>query len=122
MASNNIVECPETREEFNKVISNNKSKIIIVKASAEWCNPCKRTAPIVDKLFETLPSNKLLIKLDIDDSENVASYLKIRKLPTFISYINGEKTDILLGSDVKQITNFFNKCKQYGSLKFNNSF
>ena len=62
----NIVECPENREDFLLLIKNNSKNITIVKAHAQWCRPCKKIAPFVLNCFNKLPSNKLMVELDID--------------------------------------------------------
>ena len=40
-------------EEFNKIINNNK--IVIVKASAIWCKPCKVINPFFNSCIKELP-------------------------------------------------------------------
>ena len=50
----NIVECPELRGEFTQLIKQNANKVVIVKASASWCGPCKRSAPYFKECFNNL--------------------------------------------------------------------
>lgn len=120
MASSNIVECPDNRDDFLTLVKSNADKIVIVKAHGTWCGPCKKIAPTVKQLFNNLPSNKLMIEMDIDECDDVASYLKISKLPTLLGYVKGEKQHIHIGADEKQVASFFKKCS--GSLDFNSGF
>lgn len=106
----NIVECPEEREDFLLLIKNNSSNMTIVKASAKWCRPCKKIAPFVLNCFHKLPSNKLMIELDIEKAGDVASYLKITSLPTLLAYVKGVQTHVLMSSKSEDITKFFKKC------------
>lgn len=107
-----IVECPETRQEFNMLIQQNVSKVVIVKASASWCGPCRRSAPFFEECFNNLNKNKLLILLDIDEQSDVTSFLKIRAVPTHIAYINGEKQHINTSSSDENIRYFFSQCSK----------
>lgn len=118
----NIINGCDNRQVFQNLLRIHKNKIIIVKASATWCRPCKQIIPIVKKLFDALPQNKLLIKIDADDDDDVSAYLKIRSLPTLLLYIKGEKLEVVIGGNEKNIVSFFNKCKSYSDLNFNGSF
>ena len=59
--------------------------IIIVKASANWCGPCKKVAPLVTTLFESMPKNVFMLEVDVDDDVDLVSYFDIKRVPTFIS-------------------------------------
>ena len=120
MANSNIVECPEDRDDFLVLVKSNSDKVVIIKAYADWCGPCKKIAPAVKSMFNSMAGKKLLVELDIDECDDVASYLKISKLPTLIGYVKGEKQHIHIGADEKQLQSFFNKCS--GSIDFNSGF
>ena len=107
----NIVECPELRGEFTQLIKQNANKVVIVKASASWCGPCKRSAPYFKECFNNLSKNKLLVQLDIDKQQDVCSFLKIRSVPTHIAYVNGEKQYINSSSSEESIELFFKQCE-----------
>ena len=49
------------------------------------------------------------VEVDVDEGSNIASYLKIRTIPTIISYVNGDIHEILSSSNQTDITNFFKK-------------
>ena len=116
------IECPETRQEFINLIKNNSNKIIIVKAHANWCRPCKQMAPFIKQLFDKLPSNKLLVDLNIDDADDVSAYLKIKSIPLLIGYIDGVKQHIFNGGSKDLLLSFFKKCGLKNSLTFNGGF
>lgn len=107
-----VIHSPETRKEFKSLIENNPSYLIIVKAYAEWCNPCKIISNYVFDKFQNIQiENKILILLDIDNQKDVSSYLKIRALPTLISYKEGMKDNIVEGVNKEKIDYFFEKCR-----------
>lgn len=105
-----IVQSPETRIEFKQIIEQNKHKIIIVKASARWCGPCRTSSNYVINEFNNMrTSNKLLINVNIDDQSDVATFLKIRKIPTLISYKDGYPDQVTQSAEQQVIRNFFAK-------------
>ncbi len=98
--TNNIIICPETRKEFQELLQKYKNHKIVIKAYAEWCKPCKLIEDYVFKIFNNLNiSNKILILLNVDLQQDVSSYLKIRALPTIMTYIDGMREDVLEGID-----------------------
>lgn len=103
-----IVQSPETRAEFKNLISANKSKTIVVKFYADWCGPCKRIKDLVDTLFNNLHGDKLMIVVNADEQRDVASYLKIDRLPTIITYKGGERDNVIMTSDERELKSFFN--------------
>ena len=113
-----IVDNIETREEFKNFIEKNKNQLIIVKASATWCGPCKRIKDDFLSMFNNMPDNVILIELDIDEADDVAQHLKIRKVPTIMNFVNGLPMDIYTTSDVNQIKQFFDKCNAHLSMGF----
>jgi len=94
-----------TRDEFKRYIANNKYNI--VKVSATWCGPCKRCAPYVDELFKKMPKEVNMIVLDADECHDVCSYLKVKSVPTFITYVDGAPMDALMSSDTNGIKQLF---------------
>ena len=113
-----IVNDIETRDDFKNFITTHSDQLIIVKASATWCGPCKRIKNDFLTMFNNLPDNVILIDLDIDEADDVAQYLKIRKVPTIMNFVNGLPMDIYTTSDISQIKQFFDKCNAHLSMGF----
>jgi len=99
------------RSQLNSILRN--GQITIIKASADWCGPCKQIAPLVDELLEQMPQNVKILHLDVDEGQNLSSFLRINAVPTFISYKGFEKTDILVGATEEGVRKFFHKVSKY---------
>jgi thioredoxin 1 len=106
MTSNKIINITSITD-FNTLISNNK--VVILKASASWCGPCKRINPFFIKCIDELPPNICIAVIDIDESPGVKRAYKIKSVPYFASFINGDITDILSSSNMDEIKSFFIK-------------
>ncbi len=90
--------------------------VTIIKVSAEWCGPCKKIAPYVKELFNLTGDNVQLFYADADENERLSHYWRIRKLPTFISYVGREKTDILESANQEEVLKFFQKVDLHSKL------
>ena len=73
---------------FNEII---KSEIpTLVDFYATWCGPCKTMHPILDKLKSDMGSKIRILKIDVDKNQTVADQFKVRGVPTFVLFKNGE--------------------------------
>jgi len=106
-----------TYRDLQQILADNC--VTIVKASATWCGPCKKIANYVDDLFSKTSSNVRMVHLDIDSGTDLANYLSIRKVPTFISFVGEDKMDVYEGSQKKMVDSFFRKVEMRAKLLSN---
>lgn len=66
--------------------------------SACRCGPCRMIAPIVDELADEYAGKLKCVKLNTDESPNVASEYGIRSIPTIMIFKNGKKCDTVIGA------------------------
>ena len=106
---------PSTLEEFKVIV--NQIPFFIVKFTASWCGPCKRSQPLINKLFNQLPEDFYYVEVDIDKPiKSVANKLRVKSVPTMLNYKNGMGEFMVVGSDEVKIQNFFtNVAKSYHS-------
>lgn len=95
------------RNEY-KLLLNRLSKYykkIIVYFYNTNCNPCV----IVDEYLETeiksFKQNTLLLKINRQHYSDVFNLEKVRGTPTLLTYINGEKNNVLVGANLEYIKN-----------------
>lgn len=50
---------------------------------ANWCNPCKAVAPVLDKVLKDKKLNLTKINIEEDDADMSAKY-NVRNIPTVI--------------------------------------
>lgn len=73
---------------FNSII--NDSKPVIVDFHALWCGPCKVQSPILQEIAGELGERIRVIKIDVDQNQEIASRYQIRSVPTLMIFKNGE--------------------------------
>lgn len=65
---------------------------VLVDFWAEWCQPCRMLAPVIDAVADEVGSKAKVGKVDIDagDNRNIAVKYAVNSIPTVILFKNGE--------------------------------
>lgn len=79
-----------TKADYDKLLSTDKK--VLVDFYAEWCGPCKKMAPYLDKMTEELKDKVTILRIDVDKNEALANELQIEALPTLLLYENKKVT------------------------------
>ena len=85
-----------SKTEFDSIVKNSNLPVL-VDCWATWCAPCRMQAPILNSLVEEFGENVNVIKVNVDENEDIANELQIRSIPTLILYVNGEIKEKLIG-------------------------
>ncbi len=83
-----------TISELKESIKANK---IIVDFWAPWCGPCKVLASVLQELEISNP-DITIVKINVEEAQDLAEYYNISSLPTLYFYRNGINIGVLLGN------------------------
>ena len=64
---------------------------VLVDFYADWCQPCKMLAPMVDEIAAEHVGAMLVAKVDSDQAPELVQRLGIRGVPTLILFKGGEE-------------------------------
>ncbi len=76
---------------------------VVVDFWAEWCGPCKMMLPIVEELSGEYEGKVKIVKLNVDEAEDIPAQFGIRNIPTLLFFKNGEVVDKQVGAAPKQV-------------------
>lgn len=67
-----------------------KSKVpVVVDFYADWCGPCKRVAPLLDR-FARERTDVRVVKVNIDHEKELARKYRVRSIPTVMLFESGD--------------------------------
>ena len=108
--NSNIIDITET--EFNdQVIEASERKLIVVDFWAPWCGPCKQLTPILEKIISKSGDKITLVKINIDENQQIAAQLRIQSIPTVYAFKDKQIVNAFQGVIPEgQIIEFIEKC------------
>ncbi len=106
----NIIDVNET--EFNdQVIEASQNKLIVVDFWAPWCGPCKQLTPILEKIISKSSDKVTLVKINIDENQQIAAQLRIQSIPTVYAFKDKQIVNAFQGViPENKIIEFIEKC------------
>jgi thioredoxin 1 len=74
---------------------------VIVDFWAEWCGPCHAVSPILDKIASEREGEVKLVKVNIDEEQELAMRYGIQSIPTIVLFKGGEPAAAAIGAQPK---------------------
>jgi len=71
--------------------------VVLVDFWAPWCNPCKAMNPILEQAAQIMGHGISIVKVNIDDAQELAASFEISSIPSFLLFINGQKVASRVG-------------------------
>ena len=74
---------------------------VLVDFWAEWCGPCHAVAPVLDKIVEERTGELKLVKVNIDNEQELSQRYGVASIPTMILFKDGEPSAAVIGAQPK---------------------
>jgi putative thioredoxin len=71
---------------------------VIVDFWAPWCGPCKQLGPALEKAVDEAKGAVRLVKVNIDENQEIARQLRIQSIPTVYAFKDGQPVDGFMGA------------------------
>jgi putative thioredoxin len=80
------------------VIEASREVPIIVDFWAPWCGPCKTLGPMLEKAVTEARGKVRMVKLNVDECQQIAAQLRIQSIPTVYAFWQGQPVDGFQGA------------------------
>jgi putative thioredoxin len=71
---------------------------VIVDFWAPWCGPCQQLGPVLERIVAAANGAVKLVKVNIDENQEIARQLRIQSIPAVIAFKNGQPVDGFMGA------------------------
>ncbi len=83
---------------------------VIVDFWAPWCGPCKQLSPTIEKLVRQAGGLVRLVKINIDENQDLALQMNIQSIPAVFAFKDGRPVDGFAGAQAEsQIRAFIDR-------------
>jgi putative thioredoxin len=101
-----LVKDSDTAHFMADVIEASQTTPVVVDFWAPWCGPCKQLTPTIEKVIKGTRGAVKLVKINVDENQQLAAQLRIQSIPTVFGFAGGRPVDGFAGalpeSQVKQ--------------------
>jgi thioredoxin 1 len=91
---------PVTTQTFEQEVLQSETPVI-VDFWAEWCGPCHAVSPVLDRIVEERAGELRLVKVNVDEEQELMIRYGIQSIPTIILFKNGAPAAAVIGAQPK---------------------
>ncbi|ORX98586.1 thioredoxin-like protein, partial [Basidiobolus meristosporus CBS 931.73] len=101
-----------TAESFHETLQQCKNSTVLIYFYADWCGPCRMVGPALKKAMKEA-GNLVLIKVNVDEVQEVAAIYDINNLPSILMMSKNQVTERLIGmKDERTIRDFVDRASK----------
>lgn len=87
-----------TGESFQRdVIDASRERPVLADFWAPWCAPCRALGPMLERLEQDLGGRFRLVKINSDESQELAAQFGVKSIPTVVAFVDGRPVDAFVG-------------------------
>lgn len=95
-----MIEDIHSAAEMDRLVAEGEGYVLLWLWAA-WCRPCQVMAPAVQALEERFAGKIRVVRMEVDEQEELAEGFGLVGVPTFILYKDGEEKGRIIGYRMK---------------------
>lgn len=114
-AADDLIKDTDTQNFAADVIEASRDTPVLVDFWAPWCGPCKQLGPLLEKLVTEAGGKVKLVKLNVDENQQLAQQFRIQSIPAVYAFFQGKPVDGFVGAlPESQLKQFVDKLSKAG--------
>ena len=93
-----VVKDSNTQHFAADVLDASREVPVVVDFWAPWCGPCKTLGPIIERVVAAAGGAVKLVKINIDENQELAGQLRIQSIPAVMAFKDGQPVDGFVGA------------------------
>ena len=101
---------------MTEVIEKSSTTPVVAQFWAPWCAPCKQLGPVLEKTVAAAKGKVQMVRVNIDDNQQIAQQLRVQSVPTVYGFYNGQPVDAFAGAQPEStVMQFIDKLAAMGN-------
>ena len=93
----------QNKDDLEQKLTEAGNKLVVIDFYANWCGPCKIISPKLEELSLQYADQALVLKVNVDDCEEIAMEYNVTSMPTFVFIKAREIIDIFVGGNSEKL-------------------
>ncbi|KAF7286686.1 thioredoxin 2 [Rhynchophorus ferrugineus] len=92
------------KDDLQQKLNDAGDQLVVIDFFATWCGPCKMISPKLEELAAEF-TNIHILKVDVDECEDIAMEYNISSMPTFVFIKNKNTILTFSGANYEKLRN-----------------
>lgn len=91
------------KNDFPYILKETGNRLVVVEFFANWCGPCQKLATKLEVLANAYNGKILIVKVNVDEFEELTLEYNVSAMPTFLLMRNKQKLKQFSSSDIETL-------------------
>ncbi|XP_016923019.2 thioredoxin-T [Drosophila suzukii] len=104
-----MVYLVRNKDDLDQQLALAEDKLVVIDFYANWCGPCKIIAPKLEELAQQYSDRAVVLKVNVDDNEDITVEYNVTSMPTFVFIKGGEVLELFVGGNSDKLAKSMEK-------------